>query len=403
MSSSICIEDESNATRSFCPPLREQHSPSSTLEPENHFTEPFIILETPQHMTLFTWSSRGGILVLQTTALVILLQSYRVFQDFLKTSASLFLFFTEYQSARSSEASWISTVVEDGVLQSSCQHAQRKVGVSSQFTFGIHEVDTKRPFAGTLAFRAHQFSLVLATVDASDEARGILLETDLKTTMEIESSKHKVSFDLSSFTILGLHPYGKVTNGKDRADLVPHFGSSSLASCSGDTKELVGCALPSADGTLTGSNASITSKDQVFQEKHSKRSPRRRDRDSNGKDCYILESMTVSFSIERTLAGIELGSWKWRDAWNGQCSISGVDLAFTTSEILANYTLGKGERSRSCLLHLMLAPSRGIMRRGKEIQWKAYGLIPSRIPSIGCLHVANGFSERWVVLGHNQL
>jgi hypothetical protein len=64
----------------------------------------------------------------------------------------------------------------------------------SSFHHGFH---VKSLFIETLSFRVQQFSVVLAHVDVSDGAQGILLEMDLSTMFSHENQKEKLSFDLS--------------------------------------------------------------------------------------------------------------------------------------------------------------------------------------------------------------
>lgn len=221
--------------------------------------------------------------------------------------------------------------MEEGISQQSSHRASRTSSLpfvpsreGSELIPGMHGVHTKRPFIGTLSFRVQQFSLVLAHVDVSDGAQGFLLETDLSTIFALENQREKLSFDLSRLMILGLHPNRKITKGKQQAGQIPHFGSTSSASLQ----------LPLSATNLSGGNELYTSSDHVVRENHSTKDASSSSYVSTDRDCHILECMTALFSIERSLGRVELGSWKWRDGWDGHCSISGVSLTFTTSEIL---------------------------------------------------------------------
>lgn len=285
-------------------------------------------------------SAKGGFLVIQTAALAILMESYRAYQICLKGLASLFTSFIEGPSVSTTEVAGMTRIMEEGISQRSSHHASRASSPSfvssrevSVLFSGMHGVHTKRPFIGTLSFRVQQFSAVLAHVDVSDGAQGFLLEMDLSTMFALENQKDKLSFDLSRLMILGLHPLRKVTKGKQQAGQIPHFGSTSSALYSDDAKKLVNLQLPLSATNLTGRNESDSSSDQVVRETHSRRDASSSSYVSTGRDCHILECMTALFSIERSLAEVDLGSWKWRGGWNGHCSISGVALTFTTSEI----------------------------------------------------------------------
>jgi len=122
--------------------------------------------------------------------------------------------------------------------------------------------------------------------------------------------------------------------GKQQAGQIPRFGSTSFALRSNDAKKSVNLQLPSSATNLTGRNESYTSSDQVVWDTHSRRDATSSSYVSTSRDCHILECMTAQFSIARSLAVVDPCGWKWRGGWNGQCSISGVALTFTTSEIL---------------------------------------------------------------------
>lgn len=249
--------------------------------------------------------AKGGFLVLQTGALATLMESYRAYQIFLKGFASRALSLPFVSSRQGSEP-----------------------------TSGVHGAHKKRPFIGTSSFKVQQFSSVLAHVDMSGGEQGFLVEMDLSTMFALENEREELSFDLSRLMILGIHPNRKVMKGKQQAGQIPRFGSTSFALRSNDAKKSVNLQLPSSATNLTGRNESYTSSDQVVWDTHSRRDATSSSYVSTSRDCHILECMTAQFSIARSLAVVDPCGWKWRGGWNGQCSISGVALTFTTSEIL---------------------------------------------------------------------
>ncbi|XP_059063303.1 uncharacterized protein LOC131071412 isoform X3 [Cryptomeria japonica] len=301
----------------------------------------------------FSGNVQGGSFVLQTRPFSILIRSYRAYLVFLEGIYSAFMSSFEKLNVITCEAPGKTMVLEEGTLHAPLRRAQRSSSFSHvsslqstskaswnrkrslslphfssqksfQLTSGMHGVNPKKPFVGTLSFRVQQFSLVLAHVDASDGAQGVLLEMDLKTNIEFE----KISFDLSRLMIIGLRTRKKVTKGKEKADYNPHFVSTSLASFSDDEQKSDNLELPSSSMTLSGRNASNSYKEESVQETQSRRESTSRNHNNAGKDCCILECMTASLSIMHVSVGYR------RDAWDGQASISGVNLAFTTSEIL---------------------------------------------------------------------
>ncbi|KAL2623458.1 hypothetical protein R1flu_003663 [Riccia fluitans] len=199
-------------------------------------------------------------------------------------------------------------------------------------------------FGGRIFSKFSSFSIVLARRTAASEAsgEGILLELELSSLVEVEENVKKVDVNLTRFTILGLQtrvPGNARKNTGRLTSRAPQFVSS-FKRPAGRDSEAASSSQDMSRQTSGGNNSGLLelmdSEDLEALNRSDSGSLVDKEAQKFGKalsefNSFILENLSVSCVVDR-VAPLEK-VWKWSNAWEGKCSIHGLNVAVTTSEI----------------------------------------------------------------------
>ncbi|KAH9575434.1 hypothetical protein CY35_01G111200 [Sphagnum magellanicum] len=202
-------------------------------------------------------------------------------------------------------------------------------------------------FEGLVSTRISGFSLVLvqAGASAAGPGEGFLLELDGNANLQVGGKVPKVAIALTRFSILGLQAraVGDTRGNNTKSARIPQFGRILSAKEGGDTSA---AGVDELAGQLLAENTAIFGDDKTIPEAvaglESSITNTKGKADGSGGpwrqimqdlNSYILERLSISCTIERAPIIENHRTWKWRNAWHGQCSVSGLDFAITTSEV----------------------------------------------------------------------
>jgi hypothetical protein len=202
-------------------------------------------------------------------------------------------------------------------------------------------------FEGLVSTRIRGFSLVLVQTGASaaGPGEGFLLELDGNANLQVGGKVPKVAIALTRFSILGLQAraVGDTRGNNTKSARIPQFGRILSAKEGGDTSA---AGVDELAGQLLAENTAVFGDDKTIPEAvaglESSITNTKGKADGSGGpwrpimqdlNSYILERLSISCTIERAPIIENRHTWKWRNAWHGQCSVSGLDFAITTSEV----------------------------------------------------------------------
>jgi hypothetical protein len=195
----------------------------------------------------------------------------------------------------------------------------------------------KRQFSSNSHFRS--------TWMVAGPGEGFLLELDGNANLQVGGKVPKVAIALTRFSILGLQAraVGDTRGNNTKSARIPQFGRILSAKEGGDTSA---AGVDELAGQLLAENTAVFGDDKTIPEAvaglESSIANTKGKADGSGGpwrpimqdlNSYILERLSISCTIERAPIIENRHTWKWRNAWHGQCSVSGLDFAITTSEV----------------------------------------------------------------------
>jgi hypothetical protein len=198
----------------------------------------------------------------------------------------------------------------------------------------------KRQFSSNSHFRS--------TWMVAGPGEGFLLELDGNANLQVGGKVPKVAIALTRFSILGLQAraVGDTRGNNTKSARIPQFGRILSAKEGGDTSA---AGVDELAGQLLAENTAVFGDDKTIPEAvaglESSIANTKGKADGSGGpwrpimqdlNSYILERLSISCTIERAPIIENRHTWKWRNAWHGQCSVSGLDFAITTSEVQVN-------------------------------------------------------------------
>jgi hypothetical protein len=155
------------------------------------------------------------------------------------------------------------------------------------------------------------------------------MEVDAKGKAEIKhGSLIRTSLAISRASILGLQgrTFGGVGN-RITTNRTPQFRHNFSGSGSGDIDQPAHRHQHSYSSGFSEDNAD---EDDANQESFLDDGSWRPVDESHS---YILEQLSLTFSMEKVQSDQHPDFWKWRNSWKGTCSVVGFDFAITTSEV----------------------------------------------------------------------
>ncbi|KAL3690687.1 hypothetical protein R1sor_004338 [Riccia sorocarpa] len=202
---------------------------------------------------------------------------------------------------------------------------------------GVNQASSPSPkFGGSVSCTFSSFSLVLARRRAAYEApgEGILFELEVSSLIEVEESVKKIDVNLTRFTILGLQTRvpGNTRERPGRlSSRAPQFVSSFRKPDGKDDE-----AATSVQEKSSGLLESMDSEDLGALDHSDSGVLVDKEAQKFGKalsefNSFILEKLSVSCILDRVAPSEKV--WKWSNAWEGRCSIHGLNVAITTSEV----------------------------------------------------------------------
>ncbi|BBN13913.1 hypothetical protein MPTK1_6g07390 [Marchantia polymorpha subsp. ruderalis] len=231
-------------------------------------------------------------------------------------------------------------------------------------------------FGGLVSSQISGFSIVLARHSSTDEVpeEGVLFELEISSLIEVDESAKKASVDLRRFTILGLQARVPGNSQKKPGRLgsrAPQFGSSfRKAGSSGSAGEGTFSSQDLSKKLQRGGSSGLLEETDSGDLELLSRSDIRGMVDEEAQkfgkalsefNSFILENLSVSCAVERVADTDKV--WKWSNAWKGHCSIDGLNVAITTSEIqlveslvspLSNLTGSKGSSAAEIATNALL-------------------------------------------------
>ncbi|ERN17671.1 hypothetical protein AMTR_s00059p00194330 [Amborella trichopoda] len=287
-----------------------------------------VLLSVGREFQSLSCDIEGGLIVLETKALVMFMNCLGKYHQFITNALSCIPCSLNNPSREQGEASGTQEIMDypdTGIIQG-------EGSSDSTMEAAVSKSEMKWKFMEDFMIRVSSFSLGLAVADSSVGIWEVLLEVDFQLKHEMIDLRRKMIFDLSRFTIAA--PQLRKGCDVQRSEVqIPHFHSGSLDDSlsnkgSGDLIH----TSPVTKSMLEVVDDEFSSKPLAPQGEHSIDGGKYEKGSWHGH--YILKQMSASIKIEEpppeAMHDLLL---RYRAQWVGGGSFSGLHLAFTTSEI----------------------------------------------------------------------